>query len=71
MKSIDAGPAGTKLPGQTYAVPRHEAHALVNGGYAEFADKVPAEAPQDAPEETATVDPSETTTIPAKRGRKS
>lgn len=72
MKSIDAGPEGTRFPGHTYKVPKFEAHALVTAGFAEYADKGPEEALQSAPTETAAVAPVETAAVSAKpvRGRK-
>lgn len=43
MKAISAGPEGIRHPGKRYMIEKEEAHALVRGGYAEYATIAPPE----------------------------
>ena len=61
MKTQYAGPAGAVAPGVTIDLPKKEAKALVDGGYAETVGPVPR-APVNGVRaaETATMKPPET-----------
>lgn len=54
LKTIMAGPDGVYHPGK-HRLPKNEAHRLVAGGLAEYADNPPPAAADPLPAETAIV----------------
>jgi hypothetical protein len=62
MKSISSGPEGSRHIGQKVTVPKHEAAALVKGGYAEYTTIQPPETAVIVPKETEVIVPEETAT---------
>lgn len=68
MKTLMAGPNGTRHPGETCTVSAEEAEMLIGGGYAEPAE---AEKVGNAAEEaTAEAEPAEAEKVNRKGGRK-
>lgn len=62
MKTLACGPAGALEPGKTYDLPKAQAYALIEGGYA---DELGAPVPSKRAAEAATMAPGAETATAA------